>query len=94
MVNELMIGRKWNEELIKRTFTAEDAQKVLMIPLSIYKRRDKLYRFRGKTGVYSVKSRYAALKEDRGRDGGTTNRRGETNRRARASGIWKRNYRE
>ncbi|KAA3463501.1 reverse transcriptase [Gossypium australe] len=57
--------RRWNEELILRTFAERDAERILSIPLSMRSHEDFLIWREEATGEYSVRSGHRVLVQGR-----------------------------
>ncbi|XP_071912170.1 uncharacterized protein [Coffea arabica] len=58
-VCELISNKRWNNNLIQSIFSREEAEQVLMIPLSIQERQDRFVWMHSSSGDYTTKSRYA-----------------------------------
>lgn len=56
VVLELMVGHRWNEELIARLFSDSDKNSILNIPLSFSSHQDAWYWKFDSKDRYSIKS--------------------------------------
>ncbi|KAA3455882.1 reverse transcriptase [Gossypium australe] len=56
--------RKWNEELVRHTFTGSDAEKILCIPLSRFPHEDFVIWCEEPTGEFSVRSGHRLLAQN------------------------------
>ncbi|XP_071920705.1 uncharacterized protein [Coffea arabica] len=58
-VCELISNKRWNNNLIQSIFSREEAEQILMIPLSIQERQDRFVWMHSSSGDYTTKSGYA-----------------------------------
>ncbi|XP_027156321.1 uncharacterized protein LOC113757111 [Coffea eugenioides] len=89
-VHDLIHQRKWIRPLIFATFSKQDAEKILNIPISLGDREDCHYWIHGTNGIYTVGSAYRKLTQEkmhhnnqRGREEASTSWSNQS------QGIWK-----
>ncbi|XP_071914033.1 uncharacterized protein [Coffea arabica] len=62
-VSNLIEGKQWNKDIIQALFSKEEAEAILLIPLSVFQKKDRFKWRHTANGFYSTKSRYAKAKE-------------------------------
>ncbi|XP_071909569.1 uncharacterized protein [Coffea arabica] len=60
-VEDLIIQKRWNRNLVFQYFNKEDAERILSIPISLAGREDSYFWIHGEDGRYSVSSGYKVL---------------------------------
>lgn len=89
MVDELILGHRWNTDLIFRTFNSQDAMKILQIPLSLSGRKDcNFWKMNGDEN-YTVKSGYKELSKQALSQTAEHNGVGESSLTRTSNKIWK-----
>ena len=75
-VSELISNFKWTTTLIFRTFSSDEARKILRIPISLAGRPDSYFWSHSNTGQYTVKPAYKAMtRQDRQMEKRDSNKR-------------------
>ena len=64
MVNELICHKRWNKNIIFRTFNRDDAERILSIPISLIGREDSYFWQPQAGGTDTVSSGYNILMEE------------------------------
>ena len=62
-VSNSIKGKQWNKDIIQALFSKEEAEAIMLIPLSVFQKKDRFKWRYTANGYYSTKSRYARAKE-------------------------------
>ena len=88
-VSDLIMEGKWDKLKLQRVFNQEEAKLIANIPLSIFRRKDRMFWKDSKSGSYTVKSGYARAKQERQSEGRREEAGEETSWEIRKHTIWK-----
>ncbi|XP_071909589.1 uncharacterized protein [Coffea arabica] len=88
-VSDLILEGKWDKLKLQLVFNQEEAKLIANIPLSIFRRKDRMFWKDSKSGSYTVKSGYARAKQERQSEGRREEAGEETSWEIRKHTIWK-----
>ncbi|XP_071902573.1 uncharacterized protein [Coffea arabica] len=89
-VNQLIKNGRWNAEIIKQILNPEDSMKIISMPLSCFRRKDRLFWSFSKSGQYTVKTGYANVVQERSNEMRRDRIGEETSWEIRKHSFWKR----
>lgn len=89
-VSELINNGQWNREVLQKWFNNADVQLITSMPISCFKRKDKIYWKHSKSGRYTVKSGYARAKQEEESQQRNKESGAETSWEQNKENVWKR----
>ncbi|XP_027098791.1 uncharacterized protein [Coffea arabica] len=88
-VEDLIIQKRWNRNLVFQYFNKEDAERILSIPISLAGREDSYFWMHGEDGRYSVSSGYKGLVSNKERSQEVSQREVSTSWGKQTHKMWK-----
>nr|XP_027100420.1 uncharacterized protein LOC113719410 [Coffea arabica] len=88
-VSQLIRNGRWNGEILQNVFNNVDRERIISMPLSMFKRPDRFFWKFAKSGIYIVKSGYRKAMQDNKRSKRRQRLEEETSWELRKHSVWK-----
>lgn len=92
-VSDLIEHGQWNCQIIQQSFNTTDGHLITSMPLSLFKRKDRLFWKLSKSGCYNVKAGYFVAKQELENQGDDLEARTETSWESDKERWWKKMWR-